>query len=263
MRSHLRTVVVLALACALLGVVSVTTSTCGVSWARSSARGPSGSLVSLAIGLVNLAIRALRWQYLLEPLGRDELRQCVSRDGRRVRGEQLLPARAGEVIRPYFLARQRPRADERDRRVRDDHPRAPARRGDGAGAAGVVRVRVRPRRGTREPGGVRRAQVGRRHRRRPRSRRRAGRPVRAGRRSGAARPSHARGSSRSLPSALAGLIARVAEKFARGLGADPPPGPAARRARVVVSALAVDWLSASGRSRWRFASPCRSPGRFC
>ena len=33
-----------------------------------------------------------------------------------------------------------------------------------------------------------------------------------------------RGSSRSLPSALAGLIARIAEKFARGLGAIRRPG---------------------------------------
>ena len=43
-----------------------------------------------------------------------------------------------------------------------------------------------------------------------------------------------------LPSALAGLIARIAEKFARGLGAIRRPGRLLVALRLVVSAVAVD-----------------------
>src|SRR5205823_9206505 len=54
---------------------------------------------------VNLAIRALRWQYLLEPLGRASFANAFRATAVGFAASSILPARAGEVIRPYFLAR--------------------------------------------------------------------------------------------------------------------------------------------------------------
>ena len=83
----------------------------------------------------------------------------------------------------------------------------------------------------REPGGVRRGEVGRRDGRRRRARR-AGRAVRAGGQSGAAGARRCTRLEQVLPSTLAGLLARVAEKFATGLGAIRRPGRLLRRARL-------------------------------
>jgi uncharacterized protein (TIRG00374 family) len=64
--------------------------------------------------LVNLAIRALRWQYLLEPLGHTSFMSSFRATAVGFAANSVLPARAGEVIRPYFLARQAP-ADQKGR----------------------------------------------------------------------------------------------------------------------------------------------------
>ena len=69
MRSHVRTLVVLALAVALVALFLHNVEPLGVSWRRSAARRPEWLALSLATMFLNLAIRALRWQYLLEPLG--------------------------------------------------------------------------------------------------------------------------------------------------------------------------------------------------
>ena len=64
-----------------------------------------------------------------------------------------------------------------------------------------------------------------------------------------------------LPSKLAGLLARVAEKFATGLGAVRRPG----RLFVALSCRCRSGCrlrSASGRSPWRFTCRCRSRDRF-
>ncbi len=55
--------------------------------------------------LVNLAIRAWRWQFLLEPLGRPKFGSAFRATAVGFAATSVLPARAGEVIRPYFLAR--------------------------------------------------------------------------------------------------------------------------------------------------------------
>ena len=54
---------------------------------------------------VNLAIRAFRWQYLLEPLGKVRFGSAFRATAVGFAASSVLPARAGEVIRPYFLAR--------------------------------------------------------------------------------------------------------------------------------------------------------------
>src|SRR5205814_1312366 len=61
--------------------------------------------LSLVTMIVNLAIRALRWQYLLEPLGTTSFGNAFRATTVGFAASTVLPARAGEVIRPYFLAR--------------------------------------------------------------------------------------------------------------------------------------------------------------
>src|SRR5207247_4422504 len=66
---------------------------------------PEWLALSLATAFVNLVIRALRWQYLLQPLGRTTFANAFRATAVGFAANNLLPARAGEVIRPYFLAR--------------------------------------------------------------------------------------------------------------------------------------------------------------
>ena len=68
MRSHLRAVVVVVLAAALLALFLHNVDLWGALTAIAHAR-PAWLALSLATTFANLAIRAFRWQYLLEPLG--------------------------------------------------------------------------------------------------------------------------------------------------------------------------------------------------
>ncbi len=104
MRSHLRTVIVVALAVGLLALFLHNVDLVGVAGTIVRAR-PQWLALSLLTTLVNLAIRALRWQYLLEPLGRVSFGNAFRATAVGFAASSVLPARAGEVIRPYFLAR--------------------------------------------------------------------------------------------------------------------------------------------------------------
>ena len=104
MRSHLRTIIVLALAAALVGLFLYRVDLVRVAAEIVRAR-PEWLALSLATTIVNLAIRALRWQYLLEPLGHTTFARAFRATAVGFAANSVLPARAGEVIRPYFLAR--------------------------------------------------------------------------------------------------------------------------------------------------------------
>jgi len=104
MRSHLRTIIVVALALALLAVFLYNVDVRGVVGEIMRARADWLAL-SLATMFVNLAIRAWRWQYLLEPLGHTSFGNAFRATAVGFAASSVLPARAGEVIRPYFLAR--------------------------------------------------------------------------------------------------------------------------------------------------------------
>jgi uncharacterized protein (TIRG00374 family) len=107
MRSHVRTVVVLAVALALVALFLHNVDLWGVLAAIARAR-PEWLALSLATMFVNLAIRALRWKFLLEPLGTTTFASAFRATAVGFAASAVLPARAGEVIRPYFLARQAP-----------------------------------------------------------------------------------------------------------------------------------------------------------
>jgi glycosyltransferase 2 family protein len=104
MRSSIRTVIVVAVAAALVVVFLRNVDLRGVMIAILQAR-MRWLVVSLVAAVVNIVIRALRWQYLLEPLGHASFGNAFRATAVGFAASSVLPARAGEVIRPYFLAR--------------------------------------------------------------------------------------------------------------------------------------------------------------
>ena len=105
MRSPLRAVIVVALSAALLVLFLYNVDLRGV--ARQIVHAdPAWLMLSLLTMFVNLALRAWRWQYLLEPLGVVGFGSSFRATAVGFAASNILPFRAGEVIRPYFLARQ-------------------------------------------------------------------------------------------------------------------------------------------------------------
>jgi uncharacterized membrane protein YbhN (UPF0104 family) len=217
MRAHIRTAVVLVVAAGLvvLFLRNVDLWHVGSEIAHAHLGWLALSLVTM---FVNLAIRSLRWQYLLEPLGHASFANSFRATAVGFAASSVLPARAGEFIRLNFSRATKHDGDRRSRRLSSkarpdvltvltllalfirlrsgvgrEQPTAWAAvkwagltAGGGALAALVVMFVV------------------------------AGDPARLGR--------TLTRLEQVLPSTLAGLIARVAEKFARGLGAVRKPG---------------------------------------
>src|SRR5690349_18616495 len=104
MRSHVRNVIVLAVAVGLVGLFLRDVDLWRVAADIVRAR-PEWLALSLATMFGNLVIRSYRWQYLLEPLGRTRFSNAFRATAVGFAASAVLPARAGEVIRPYFLAR--------------------------------------------------------------------------------------------------------------------------------------------------------------
>jgi glycosyltransferase 2 family protein len=111
MRSHVRNVIVLVAAVALVALFLRNVDLWRVATDILRAR-PEWLVLSVGTTFLNLAIRALRWQYLLEPLGHTTFGAAFRATAVGFAASSVLPARAGEVIRPYFLART-DRHDER------------------------------------------------------------------------------------------------------------------------------------------------------
>lgn len=105
MRTHLHTLVVVALAVALLVLFFYNVDVRGVVGQIVHAR-PGWLALSAATMVLNLAIRAWRWQYLLDPIGRPRFGNAFRATAVGFAASGVLPARAGELIRPYFLARR-------------------------------------------------------------------------------------------------------------------------------------------------------------
>lgn len=105
MRSHIRTLVVVAAAVVLVALFLRNVDLWRVGADIVRAR-PEWLALSVATMFINLAIRAIRWQYLLEPLGKTTFGESFRATAVGFAASSVLPARAGEVIRPYFLARQ-------------------------------------------------------------------------------------------------------------------------------------------------------------
>jgi uncharacterized protein (TIRG00374 family) len=104
MRSSVRTVIIVAVAAALVVVFLRNVDLRGVVGAIVQAR-VRWLVISFVAAVLSIVIRALRWQYLLEPLGHASFANAFRATAVGFAASSILPARAGEVIRPYFLAR--------------------------------------------------------------------------------------------------------------------------------------------------------------
>lgn len=105
MRPRVRTVLIFLLTIVLLGFAFRKTDLAGV-WAET--RGADGGLLILGLVATGLtyAVRAWRWQYLLAPIGQVGFGNAFTATVIGFAASFLLPARAGEVIRPYLLAKR-------------------------------------------------------------------------------------------------------------------------------------------------------------
>jgi glycosyltransferase 2 family protein len=105
LRNVIRTVVVIALAVGLLAVF-LRNADLGRVWASVRAARADFLLLAVLMTCATFVIRAERWQYLLSPLGRTRFSTVFRATVVGFAASALLPARAGEVIRPYMLARR-------------------------------------------------------------------------------------------------------------------------------------------------------------
>jgi hypothetical protein len=105
MRGRLRTALILVLAAALVGWFVRQADLTEVWREIRSAR--ADLLVAALVSMIgNMAIRAARWQYLLRPLGATRFSNAFRTTTIGFAVSFLLPARAGEFVRPYLMARR-------------------------------------------------------------------------------------------------------------------------------------------------------------
>lgn len=105
MRKHARTLVIVALSIGLLAVF-LRGANLDVVWDEISKANAWLVALSCVITIVTNVFRALRWQYLLAPIGHARFAAAFRTTTIGFAANGVLPARAGEVIRPYLLARQ-------------------------------------------------------------------------------------------------------------------------------------------------------------
>ena len=105
MRKSLRTFIILVLSVGLLALF-LRGANLSVVWTEM--RNANSWLIALsaAVTVVTMVLRALRWQYLLAPIGYARFIPAFRTTMIGFAASAVLPARAGEVIRPYLLARQ-------------------------------------------------------------------------------------------------------------------------------------------------------------
>lgn len=100
-----RTILIFLLTLGLLGFFLRNADMTGV-WAETR-RAPPGMLaIALVVTGLTYLLRALRWQYLLAPIGTTRFSTAFRMTVIGFAASFLLPARAGEIIRPYLLARR-------------------------------------------------------------------------------------------------------------------------------------------------------------
>jgi glycosyltransferase 2 family protein len=104
MRPRARTVVVFLLSFGLLAFFFRNADPAGV-WAETRRADPLRLFLALVATGLTYVLRAWRWQSLLAPIGRARFGPALRTTVIGFAASALLPARAGEVLRPYLLAR--------------------------------------------------------------------------------------------------------------------------------------------------------------
>ena len=105
MRSRIRSVLIFAITLALLAFFFRDANLTEV-WAETRRADATLLLLAVAFTMVTYALRAWRWQSLLAPIGPTHFSHAFRTTVIGFAATFLLPARAGEVIRPYLLARK-------------------------------------------------------------------------------------------------------------------------------------------------------------
>ncbi len=105
MRKILRTVIIVVLSVGLLALF-LRGANLSVVWTEMKEADAWLMGLSAGVTIVTMVLRAIRWQYLLAPIGRTHFAAAFRTTTIGFAASAVLPARAGEVIRPYLLARQ-------------------------------------------------------------------------------------------------------------------------------------------------------------
>ena len=101
MRSRVRTVLILLLTAGLLAFFLRDADMAGV-WAETRRADPGVLLLSLGATALTYMMRAWRWQSLLAPIGATRYLVALRMTIIGFAASAVLPARAGEVLRPYL-----------------------------------------------------------------------------------------------------------------------------------------------------------------
>ena len=105
LRTVLRTLIVTGLAIGLIAVFLRNADLSAV-WTAMKAARRDLMAASVGLTLVTYIVRTERWQYLLGPLGPTRFSSVFRATVIGFAASAVLPARAGEVLRPYLLARR-------------------------------------------------------------------------------------------------------------------------------------------------------------
>ncbi|MGH7214901.1 MAG: lysylphosphatidylglycerol synthase transmembrane domain-containing protein [Tepidisphaeraceae bacterium] len=105
MRPRVRTALILLLTFGLLAFF-LRDADVGAVWSETRRARPLLLLCAALTTLATYLLRAFRWQYLLAPIGTAHFWNAFRTTVIGFAATFLLPARAGEVIRPYLLARR-------------------------------------------------------------------------------------------------------------------------------------------------------------
>ena len=105
MRSRIRAVLIFAATLALLAFFFRDANFAEV-WAETRRARPLPLVLAVGVTMLTYALRAWRWQALLAPIGNTHFGNAFRTTVIGFAASFFLPARAGEVIRPYLLARK-------------------------------------------------------------------------------------------------------------------------------------------------------------
>jgi uncharacterized protein (TIRG00374 family) len=105
MQPRVRNALIFLLTLGLLGIFLRSVDLSDV-WAETRRANPLPLALAVIVTGITYAIRSLRWQYLLAPIGKTHFTTAFRTTVIGFAATFLLPARAGEVIRPYLLARK-------------------------------------------------------------------------------------------------------------------------------------------------------------
>jgi uncharacterized protein (TIRG00374 family) len=105
MRTAVHTLVITVLTVGLLALFLRNADLSQV-WTAMRRVGWTAPVLSMALVFVSYVLRARRWQYMLAPLGGARLAPAVATTIIGFAASFILPARAGEFIRPWLLARK-------------------------------------------------------------------------------------------------------------------------------------------------------------